>query len=700
MRASRVVSAGAIVAIAVGSVSLSATAQARAATFPTSGASGTHPVVSPVSHRAHMASYGASRFAKDAAKLPAGLAGQLRKQLGITPVQFLADGQAAADAGQVIASLRADGVTVLGAKLEGTTLTVTTRDAAGAAAAEAAGASAVIGTAQPVKTLKAKALSSPADGSSHLLGGDFWAYLTDLGASEGVICSTGFNGYSKSTGAKEFLTAGHCAADLAPGQPAPVTGVALAVNDTDPESLNQDVRPVFPPLGTLDPATSFHFGLGKDSGVVEVTDDEAKPAPAVNTWGAAASSKTASLGVENNGSVPVIAAAAAVTGEPVCHSGERTGWQCGTVQSAYETVDAEGENTTQSVDGFVTNVCDLPGDSGGSFVSGEYALGVTSAGSFKPKSSSGAGNNTCSGPGFSLGYPMVAAAAGEESAADSARDFELSVSVPIPVVSSVTADGVTGAGTISGYLPAPFAAGTPVSLSLDGHAAAPTTVDSRGAWSFRLTGLTAGQHGYTITAGSGRSKAATDGTLFTSVKAPGISGAVKVGLKVVASPGTWSLTAPGITYQITPSTFTYQWLANGKPISRATSASYTIPASLAGQKLSVTVTAHKNFFTNSVRTSAAYPVAKGTFTVPVKPKLSGTPQVGKTLAVTRGTWSPAPTITIQWYANGRPVAHATGTSLKLTAALKGQAISVNITAGKVGYVPATVRLTESAKVRA
>jgi hypothetical protein len=126
-----------------------------------------------------MGSYGASRFAKAAGRLPSGLAVQLRKQIGITPEQFLADGQAAADAGKVIASLRAGGATVYGAKLTGTNLTVTVRDAADATAAEADGASAVIGTAEPAKTVKARAVSSPADGSSHLLGGDLWAYLTD-----------------------------------------------------------------------------------------------------------------------------------------------------------------------------------------------------------------------------------------------------------------------------------------------------------------------------------------------------------------------------------------------------------------------------------------------------------------------------------------------------------------------------------------
>ena len=441
--------AGAVVAIAVGSVSLSPAAQAKAASTGTPGASrSTHPRVSPVSHRAHMGDYGASRFAKAAAKLPSGLAVQLRKQLGITPEQFLADGQAAADAGKVIASLRADGVTVFGAKLKGTTLTVTVRDAADAAAAEADGAKADIGTAQPVKTVKAKAVSSPANGSSHLLGGDLWFYFTDTSTGEGLICSTGFNGYDESTGAKEFLTAGHCADYQDTGEPAPVNGVVYAATDTDPVTLDEGVPAQSPSLGSLD-QSSFHFGDGEDSGVVDVTDTEAKPEPAVNTWGsgdtAAGSNSTASQGVENSGgTVPVLAAAAAVSGEPVCHSGERTGWQCGTVENVYVTADVQGATEIQAVDGIETSVCLLPGDSGGSFVSGEYAVGVASAGNFTPESGSGAGYNSCSGAGYSIAYPMVAAASGEESAAQSEPDFELAVSVPSPVVSTATADVVTG----------------------------------------------------------------------------------------------------------------------------------------------------------------------------------------------------------------------------------------------------------------
>jgi hypothetical protein len=696
------VTAGAAVAIVVGSFTLSPVAQAATRAGTGDGSGGTAATVSVVSHRAHMGDYAAASFATAAAKLPAGLAAQLHRQLGITPEQFLADGQAAADAGKVIAALRADGVTVFGGKLNGTALTVTVRDAAGAAAAEADGASAVIGTALPAKTVTAKAVSSPVDGTSHLLGGDLWAYLTDLSTGDGMICSTGFNGYNKSTGAKEFITAGHCGDYQDTGDPAPADGIVYGATDSDPVSMDTDPGVVYPTpsLGSMD-QSSFHFGPNHaDSGIVDVTDTLAKPAPAVTTWGGTATSTTASLGVQNNGTpVPVLGTAPAVDGAPVCHSGERTGWQCGTVDNGgygYAEATVQTTSGTQTVDGFESNVCLLPGDSGGSFVSGEYAVGIASAGTFDPKSDSGPGNNTCAPGGFSIAYPMVAAVSGEESAALSEPSFELAVAVPTPVVSAATVNGVTGAGTIRGYLPRPFATGTRVTLSVDGVLKGTTTADSNGNWSFSPTGLALGVRHYTVTAGSGHSTAAVAKTLnvvpgtFTSVKAPGIGGAVRVGAKVVASPGTWSVAG---------TTFTYQWLANGVRITGATASSYTIPASLVGKKLSVTVTAHKSRYNNAARTSAAIVIGKGILALKVKPALTGTPAVGKRLAVTAGTWSPAAAITFQWYANGIPVSRATAASLLLSSSQRGKVISVTVTASKAGYATAAVHLTESARVR-
>src|SRR5262249_47282469 len=124
-------------------------------------------------------------------------------------------------------------------------------------------------------------------------------------------------------------------------------------------------------------------------------------------------------------------------------------------------------------------------------------------------------------------------------------------------------------------------------------------------------------------------------------------------------------------------TVAYQWYANGKAVH--TGQTYLIPATGVGQTMTVTVTVTAGGTAVGVAGAKTAAIAKGVFVLKVKPKLSGTPQVGKKLTVTTGTWSPAPTIKIQWYANGTPVARATGTSLTLTTALRGKAISVTVT---------------------
>jgi hypothetical protein len=69
--------------------------------------------------------------------------------------------------------------------------------------------------------------------------------------------------------------------------------------------------------------------------------------------------------------------AVAPVGSSICRSGSTTHWHCGSVLGMNETV-----NYSQgSVYGLTeTNVCAEPGDSGGSFISGDQAQGVTSGG--------------------------------------------------------------------------------------------------------------------------------------------------------------------------------------------------------------------------------------------------------------------------------------------------------------------------------
>ncbi|MFG1947364.1 S1 family peptidase [Nonomuraea sp. NPDC048826] len=68
----------------------------------------------------------------------------------------------------------------------------------------------------------------------------------------------------------------------------------------------------------------------------------------------------------------------ASVGSSICRSGSTTGWRCGTIQQHNATVRyAQG-----TVSGLTrTSACAQPGDSGGSFISGSQAQGVTSGGS-------------------------------------------------------------------------------------------------------------------------------------------------------------------------------------------------------------------------------------------------------------------------------------------------------------------------------
>jgi hypothetical protein len=160
--------------------------------------------------------------------------------------------------------------------------------------------------------------------------------------------------------------------------------------------------------------------------------------------------------------------------------------------------------------------------------------------------------------------------------------------------------------------------------------------------------------------------------------APKVTGTAKTGARVTAAPGGWSAT---------PSSYTYQWKANGTAISGGTASTYTVPASMVGKKLTVTVTAVRSGWQSGSATSAAVTVAKGAAPKATKlPVISGTVKVGKTLKASNGTWSPAPTsYAYQWYANGGAISGATKSSLVLKSAQKGKKITVKVIARRTGH---------------
>ncbi|WNV88695.1 S1 family peptidase [Umezawaea sp. Da 62-37] len=156
-----------------------------------------------------------------------------------------------------------------------------------------------------------------------VVGGD--AYLIDNAAR----CSIGF---AVSGG---FVSAGHCGS----------AGASVTSGST--------------PMGTFE-GSSFP---GNDYSYVK-TSSGWTPSPTVDGY--------------DNPDVTVTGSTESAVGASVCRSGSTTGWHCGTVQAKDQTVNyQEG-----SVSGLtLTNACAEPGDSGGSWVSGTEAQGVTSGGS-------------------------------------------------------------------------------------------------------------------------------------------------------------------------------------------------------------------------------------------------------------------------------------------------------------------------------
>ena len=97
-------------------------------------------------------------------------------------------------------------------------------------------------------------------------------------------------------------------------------------------------------------------------------------------WVGVNSDWTATPAVKGEGGQDVQTAGSvqALTGAAVCRSGSTTGWHCGTIEQ-HDTSVTYAEGT---IDGVTrTTVCAEPGDSGGSYISGTQAQGVTSGGS-------------------------------------------------------------------------------------------------------------------------------------------------------------------------------------------------------------------------------------------------------------------------------------------------------------------------------
>ncbi|WP_327368217.1 S1 family peptidase [Streptomyces sp. NBC_01217] len=162
-----------------------------------------------------------------------------------------------------------------------------------------------------------------------LRGGDAY-YMNGSGR-----CSIGFP-VKRGSSQSGFVSAGHC------GTP----GVSSS-------GYNQQAQGTF--QGSTFPGRDYSW---------VATNTDWTPRALVNGYG--------------SGDVTVTGSTEVLEGSSVCRSGSTTGWHCGTLQQRNTSVTYR-EGTVSGVTR--TDVCAEPGDSGGSFISGSQAQGVTSGGS-------------------------------------------------------------------------------------------------------------------------------------------------------------------------------------------------------------------------------------------------------------------------------------------------------------------------------
>ncbi|RDG37386.1 S1 family peptidase [Streptomyces corynorhini] len=258
------------------------------------------------------------------------------EEAGLTP-RAAGHGQSALD--RIKAELDAKalrqapaGVTAWSVDLASDTVTVEVDNATGAAAKSFLKAARAHGDAVRVvenqQQLSTQAVVSPGDEMSF----------------NGYVCSVGY-GAQDSSGKQYLVTAGHCIEDL----------------------------PVLSYKGTrFAQGTDSRFAVGSNSvdmGIAAV-DSGSSLATQVGTYGSA-------------GTVAVQGSTRAAAGADLCKSGRTTFWTCGKVNSYNVTVtysDASGGPDTVVTGLGSSSVCTEGGDSGGAYISGNQAQGMTSGG--------------------------------------------------------------------------------------------------------------------------------------------------------------------------------------------------------------------------------------------------------------------------------------------------------------------------------
>lgn len=305
-------------------------------------------------------------------------------------------------------------------------------------------------------------------------------------ADTGWICSTGFSAFDPG-GDPAVLSAGHCASDGA----AETAKLEFPFDAEEPSGqfgFSQfggpgNSRIVENPLDPDNPGN-----VGTDISVIESLRSDLDPSPASSTWGDPS---------EPEPDVKIIGSADPVVGMPVCRSGRTSFWSCGTIAGVGIIVvpgpnyvePAEGTEPVEPLDlrafnGFLSyDVQSSGGDSGGPWVSGNYAVGTHAAGE-------------------TSGQQNVAIAATLRDSLTVLPGYQLELFLNKPAVTAPAPGGTYEPGQpVAGTVPAApalaVAAGSTVRITLDGEAPIEVPVDGAGNWSITPPGNGSGALSFT-----------------------------------------------------------------------------------------------------------------------------------------------------------------------------------------------------------
>ena len=327
----------------------------------------------------------APAFAEDGAELPADPSATTSETVAPeapaetaapkAPAETEAPDAPAPEVLEAVASASESGVEVvaIGQNAAGQDVVVVTEASAGEEAAiEEFADKAALDNPEIVTT--ASTLEAFAEGD--LVGGQ--GYLS-VRESDGAAwaCSIGFSAFAPD-GSAALLSAGHCAFDDADDK---LSATTLSIPNQEPAVGGTGGLPADPALlGRFGFAqfgsTNNAAGSNGDTNATDISviDLEAgfNPLPAVTDWTTAGASLDSLAG----STIPVTAVGAPTAGT-VSKSGRTTGYTTGTI----DVLDGWANIAGQWVRGFSSNTLAAPGDSGGSVIQGNTAVGVISGGS-------------------------------------------------------------------------------------------------------------------------------------------------------------------------------------------------------------------------------------------------------------------------------------------------------------------------------